>query len=117
MRIALAIVTLLATGVHAAKLAPPMRLNMVQATCNALAPAPPGPCSSFRFTSGNVVMKSLKQPTPTCPKTGKPTEAPGGTIQLRGVTKAGAPFSGSLPAQAALKTLFGPDPNNNCELH
>src|SRR6185503_17722912 len=100
MRIALAIATLLVTVAHAAKLPPPMRFNLVQASCNAPAPAVPGPCSStFRFTSGTVVMKSLRQPQPTCPKTGKPTEAPGGTIQMKGVTKSGAAFSGSLDAQ------------------
>ena len=117
MRIVIALAALLVVGaVHAAKLPPPMRLNLVQASCNALPPALPGPCSAFRFTSGTVVMKSLKQPKPTCPETGQPTEAPGGTIQLRGVTKDGAAFSGSLQAQAALKTTFGSDPNGNCEL-
>src|SRR5688572_18195513 len=105
MRIVLAIAALLvAAGVQAAKLPPPMRVNLVQAQCNALPPAVPGPCSPLRFTSGTVVMKSLKQPQPTCPKTGEPTEAPGGWLSLRGVTKDGAAFNGSLPAQAALKT-------------
>jgi hypothetical protein len=118
MRIALAIATLLVISVaHAAKLPPPMRFNLVQASCNAPAPAVPGPCSStFRFASGTVVMKSLRQPQPTCPKTGKPTEAPGGTIQMKGVTKSGAAFSGSLDAQVFFKTTFGSDPNGNCEL-
>ena len=118
MRIVIGIAALLvAAAVQAAKLPPPMRLNLVQASCNALPPAVAGPCSSFRFTSGTVVMKSQKQPKPTCPETGQPTESPAGSIQLRGVTKDGAAFNGSLPAQADLKTTFGSDPNGNCELH
>ena len=119
MRIALVVTVAFAAAVgHAAKLPPPMKLPLIQASCQAVPPAVvPGPCSpSFRFASGLVVMKALRQPQPTCPKTDKPTEAPGGTIQMRGVTKDGAAFSGSLPAQAALKTTFGSDPNGNCEL-
>ena len=118
MRIAIGLVTLLvAAGVHAAKLPPPMKFNLVTANCNAVPPAVPGPCStSFKFTGGQVVMKAQKQPGPTCPKTGQPTETPGGSLVLKGVTKDGAPFSGSLPAQASLKTTFGSDPNGNCEL-
>ena len=118
MRIGIVIATLLAAAVvHAAKLPPPMRMTLVQASCNAIPPAVPGPCSaSFRFTSGTAVMKSLREPQPTCPKTGKPTEAPGATIQMKGVTKGGAAFSGSLDAQGWLKTTFGSDPNGNCEL-
>ena len=118
MRIAIAFVTLLvAAGVHAAKLPPPTKLNLVTANCNAVPPAVPGPCStSFTFTGGQVVMKAQKQPGPTCPKTGQPTETPGGSIVMKGVAKSGAPFSGSLQAQAWLKTTFGSDPNGNCEL-
>jgi hypothetical protein len=118
MRIALALtVALAAAVVHAAKLPPPMKLTLVQASCNALPPAVPGPCSpSFRFASGLVIMKALRQPQPTCPKTGQPPEAPGGTIQMRGVTKGGAAFTGSLQAQVNFKTTFGADPNGNCEL-
>lgn len=117
MRIAIGIGLAIASLAHAAKLPPPMKLNLIRASCNALPPALPGPCSAtFAFTSGTVVMKSLKQPQPTCPKTGKPTEAPGGTIVMKGVTKAGAPFSGSLDAQVNFKTTFGDDPTGNCEL-
>jgi hypothetical protein len=77
----------------------------------------PGPCSAtFRFASGQVVMKPLRQPQPTCPKTGQPTEAPGGTIQMRGVTKSGAAFDGTLNAQVNFKTTFGDDPSGDCEL-
>jgi hypothetical protein len=35
---------------------------------------------------------------------------------MKGVTKDGAPFTGSLTATASLKTTFGDDPNDNCEL-
>lgn len=118
MRIAMALALGLVAGMaHAAKLPPPNRLTLVQASCAFAPPAPPGPCSpAFRFTSGTAVMKALREPQPTCPKTGDPTEAPGGDIRLTGVTKDGAPFTGSLAAQVALKTTFGDDPNGNCEL-
>ena len=116
MRIAIGTALMLAAGLaHAAKLPPPMKLNLIQASCNG---TPPGPCSpQFRFASGIAVMKPLREPQPTCPKTGQPTEAPGATIQMRGVTKSGAPFSGSLSVTATFKTTFGDDPNGNCELH
>ena len=118
MRIAIGLVTLLvAASAHAAKLPPPMKLNLVPANCNAVPPAVPGSCSpSFKFSGGQVVMKTPKQPGPTCPKTDQPTETAGGSIVLKGVTKDGAPFSGSLPAEGSLKTTFGSDPNGNCEL-
>jgi hypothetical protein len=118
MRIAIVIgLGLASVGVaRAAKLPPPMKLNLIQASC-ANGAANPGPCSTtFAFTSGQVVMKALKQPQPTCPKTGKPTEAPGGTITMKGVAKSGTPFTGNLDAQVAFKTTFGDDPNGNCEL-
>ena len=113
------IIALVAVAVsgEAAKLPPPMRLNLVPASCAVAPPALPGPCSAtFRFTTGTFVMKGLRQPQPTCPKTGKTTEAPGGTITMTGVTKSGSPFTGSLDAQMYLKTTFGDDPNGNCEL-
>jgi hypothetical protein len=110
-------VALVASAAVAAKLPPPMKLTLVQASCNAVPPALPGPCSvTFRFASGQVTMKSLRQPQPTCPKTGDPTEAPGGSFKLKGVTSNGAAFTGSLNAVAFLKTTFGDDPNDNCEL-
>ena len=105
-----------ATG-HAAKLPPPMKMNLIQASCVSLQTGNGQPCSStFTFTAGQVVMKAIKQPQPTCPKTSKPTEAPGGTITMKGVTKSGAPFSGNLDAQVFFKTTFGADPTGNCEL-
>jgi len=117
MRTIIGMAILLGLGVaQAAKLPPPMKMNLVPASCSALPPAVPGPCSGMRFAAGAVVMKSLKQPKPTCPKTGQPTEAPGATFQLSGVTKDGAPFEGSLAVQVNFKTTFGDDPNGNCEL-
>ena len=119
MRIVSAVAALaLAAGVApAAKLPPPMRLNLIPATCAVLPPALPGPCSAtFAFATGTVTLKALRQPQPTCPKTGRPTEAPGGSVKMTGVTKGGAAFSGSLEAQANYKTSFGDDPNGNCEL-
>jgi hypothetical protein len=107
----------IASAAVAAKLPPPTKLTLIQASCNALPPAFPGPCSAtFRFASGQMTMKSLRQPQPTCPKTGQPTEAPGGTFKLKGVTKNGAAFTGSLEAVGFLKTTFGDDPNDNFEL-
>jgi hypothetical protein len=101
----------------AAKLPPPTKLTLVQASCNALPPALPGPCSTaFRFASGQMTMKAIRQPQPTCPKTGQPTEAPGGSFKMKGVTKSGAAFTGSLNAVGFLKTTFGDDANDNCEL-
>jgi hypothetical protein len=117
MRIAIVIGLGLAAVAQAGKLPPPMKMNLIQASCVSLQTGNGVPCSStFTFTAGQVVMKSLKQPQPTCPKTGKPTEAPGGTITMKGVTKSGAPFTGSLDAQVFFKTTFGADPTGNCEL-
>lgn len=116
-RLVLAATLLLAATAPAAKLPPPMKLTLVTASCNALPPAVPGPCSTaFRFASGQLTMKAVRQPTPTCPKTGEPTESPGGTFKLRGVAKDGAPFSGALAAVVSLKTTFGDDPDDDCEL-
>jgi hypothetical protein len=119
MRIVPAVVALalVAAAAPAAKLPPPMRLNLIPATCAVLPPALPGPCSArVAFAAGTVTLQALRQPQPTCPKTGRPTEAPGGTVRMTGVTTGGAPFSGTLTAQANYKTAFGDDPNGNCEL-
>jgi len=106
-----AVATLATT--HAAKLPAPSKITLVQAQCPG---APPGPCSTFGFASAVAILKSQKQPGPTCPKTGMPTESNGGTVQLKGVTKAGASFDGTLAAEVTLFTTFGTDPNGNCEL-
>lgn len=114
------VMLVLAAGVAAAaKLPPPNRLTLVQASCFNLPPAAPGPCSpAFRFASGTATLKSAKQPVPTCPKSSglDPHEAPAGDVRLARVTKSGAPFSGTLAVWVAYKTTFGDDPNGNCEL-
>jgi hypothetical protein len=97
----------------AGKLPPPSKLTLVQAQC----PGPPaGPCSTFTFAKGVAVLKSQREPKPTCPKTGMPDETNGGSVTLRGVTKSGTSFDGSLTAEVVLFTTFGTDPNGNCEL-
>src|ERR1700750_2826560 len=108
MRIAIAFAVLLvAAGAYAAELPPPSKLSLVTASCNFPAPGIPGPCApSFTFESGQVVMKSAKEPGPTCPKTGQPTETPGASIVMKGVAKSGAKFTGTLKAEASLKTTF-----------
>jgi hypothetical protein len=116
MRIVLGLALLLSAAAHAAKLPPPIKMNLVPASCVVLPAGTAVRCSPMRFTSGTVVMKSLRQPKPTCPKTGEPTEAPGATFQMAGVTKDGALFDGSLPVQVNFKTAFGDDPTGNCEL-
>jgi len=93
------------------KLPPPSKLNLVQAQCPG---NPPGPCSpSFAFTSGTAILVAQKEPDPACHD---PERAKGGEVRLAGVTKDGAPFSGTLLAQAELQTTFGKDANGNCEL-
>ena len=102
----------LTTTAQAKKLPPPSKLNLVQAQC---AGNPPGPCSpTFAFTSGTAILIGQKEPAPACHD---PERAKGGEVRLAGVTKDGAPFSGTLLAQAELQTTFGKDANNgNCEL-
>lgn len=109
----LALVAVLALPAFAAKLPAPSKITLVQAQCPG---APPGPCSTFTFASGFALLKSQKQPGPTCPKTGQPNETDGGSVQLKGVTKAGASFDGTLTAEVTLFTTFLADPNGNCEL-
>lgn len=92
--------------------APPSSLTLVQAWCDA---APPVPCApAFAFKSGTATLSSAKPGQPSCPKTGQPTEAKGGDVRLVGVTKGGAPFTGSLPVEVVLRTTFGADPTGNC---
>jgi hypothetical protein len=103
-----------AISAPAAKLPAPSKITLVQAQCPG---APPGPCSaSFTFASGFAVLTSQREPKPTCPKTGMPGEASGGSVQLKGVSKSGASFDGTLTAEVSLFTTFGADPNGNCEL-
>ncbi len=96
------------------RLPPPNRLTLVQAQC---AGTPPGPCSAFRFASGSALLRSARQPAPTCPRTGSdPSENNTGEARLDGVSSAGAAFTGSLPVEVVLKTTFGSDPNGTCAL-
>lgn len=97
-----------------AKLPAPNRLTLVQAQCNLV---PPGPCSAVRFATGSAILRSARQPAPTCPKTGDdPGENDTGEVKLDGVTSGGAAYSGTLAAEVILKTTFGVDPNGNCSL-
>jgi hypothetical protein len=91
-------------------------LALVQAQCNRTPPAPPTPCSAMTFTRGTAVLRTQREPSPTCPKTGQPGESSAGDVSLLGVAKGGAPFSGSLAVDVTLKTTFGQDPNGNCSL-
>jgi hypothetical protein len=92
----------------------PSKLTLVQAQCDG---TPGVPCAAaFAFKSGTATLTSTRQPAPTCPKTGDPTESKGGDVTLVGVTKNGAAFSGSLPAVVVLRTTFGSDPTGDCPL-
>lgn len=91
---------------------PPSTLTLVQSQCDT---TPPTPCAAaFAFKSGVATLTSAKQPGPTCPKTGSPTESKGGAVTLKGVTKSGAAFSGSLAVEVVLRTSFGADPSGDC---
>ena len=96
-----------------ARLPPPNRLTLVQAQCATL---PPGPCSSLRFATGSAIIRSARQPSPTCPRTGEPSENDNGEARLDGVTSGGAPYSGTLSAEVVQKTTFGVDANGTCAL-
>jgi hypothetical protein len=121
MRMLLALILLLSLAATPAraqtskKLPPPLKLALVQAQC---AGPPIGPCSTLTFATGAVVLKGGKEPGPTCPKTGKTTDSPAGTVTLTGVTRAGALLGPdtTLTAEVDYKTTFGPDPNTNCGL-
>ena len=104
------------SAVHArkARLPPPNRFTLVQAQCVG---SPPGPCSAFRVTTGTAILRSARQPAPTCPKTGNdPSENDSGEVRLDGVAVGGTGYTGTLPAEVVLKTTFGSDPNGTCIL-
>jgi hypothetical protein len=113
MRYRLGIVLALATAFTAeAAKAPRLILPLVQAQC-----AGPAPCSpAFGFRTGTAQLTAAKEPAPTCPKTGKPSETPGGTVQLTGVTKSGAAYTGALAVEVTNLTTFGSD-NGDCPLN
>ncbi len=97
-----------------ARLPPPNRFALVQAQCSG---PPSGPCSAFRFTTGTAILRSARQPAPTCPRTGDdPSENDTGEVRLDGVTTGSAGYTGTLAAEVVLKTTFGSDPNGTCAL-
>ncbi len=94
-------------GPTAAARLPKMTLPLVQAQCEG---TPPGPCQpAFAFRDGTAVLTTAKEPAPTCPKTGKPSETPGGRVTMAGVTRNGAPYAGSLVVEVTNQTTFGSD--------
>jgi hypothetical protein len=118
MRIGLVLLLVTAPVAFAGK-QPVNRLALIQASCFDAAAVRPIPCSpSFRFASGSATLVGGKEPGPTCPKSNGQdrTEAKAGDVRLTGVTKDGAPFSGTLTAGVWYKTTFGADPNGDCPL-
>jgi hypothetical protein len=97
---------------------PVLTLGLIRAQCAAPPPAPPVPCApAFDFASGTVTLTAQKQPTPSCPRTADPRESPAGTIKLRGVTRDGASYSGTLFLSIEQVTSIGADTvNGTCEL-
>src|SRR5262249_12487253 len=112
MRHRLTVVALLVAAIPcAAAKGPKMVLPLVAAQC-----AGPAPCNpDFTFKAGSAELTGAKEPAPTCPKTGKPTETPGGSVRLTGLAKNGAPYSGNLVAEVTNQTTFGTD-GGDCEL-
>lgn len=118
MRIVTAVLLIGLVVAPAARAKPPApsRFSLAQAQCWA-PPAAPAPCSpAFRFASGAAALRRARQPKPTCPRTGEPTEVPGADVKLSGVTRNGAAFTGTLQGIVEFRTSFGPDPNGNCAL-
>lgn len=104
----------MAAHARKARLPPPNRLTLVQVQCSG---PPPGPCSAFRFTTGTAILRSARQPAPTCPRTGDdPSENDTGEVRLDGVTVGGTGYAGALTAEVVQKTTFGSDPNGTCAL-
>jgi hypothetical protein len=91
---------------------PKMVLPLVPAQCAGAAPCSP----DFAFKSGVAVLTAAKEPAPTCPKTGKPSETPGGTVRLSGVTLRGTAYTGALTAEVTNQTTFGSD-GADCSLN
>jgi hypothetical protein len=90
---------------EAATRGPKLILPLVRAQCAGAVPCLP----AFEFRTGTAQLTAAKEPAPTCPKTGKPSETPGGTVQLAGVTKDGAPYAGPLTVEVTNQTTFGSD--------
>lgn len=104
----------LAVAVHAGRAPVYAKLALVQAQCGQIQYAPCAP--AFAFKTATAVLTGSKQPNPTCPKTSMPAEAKAGTVKMTGVTKDGAPFTGTLPSETILKTTFGNNPESACVL-
>ena len=99
-------------GTALAAKGPKMILYLVPAQC-------PGPVlcmPDFSFKSGVAVLTAAKEPAPTCPKTGRPSETPGGSIRLTGVMLRNAPYSGPLTTEVTNQTTFGSD-GGDCSLN
>ena len=107
MRRQLVTVLVLLTGFagEAAARGPKMLLPLVRAQCPGPAPCLP----AFAFRIGAASLTAQKEPAPTCPKTGRPSDTSGGTVRLAGVTKDGAPYNGSLAVEVTNQTTFGSD--------
>jgi hypothetical protein len=90
------------------------RFALVRAQCGQIGF---GPCSpAFDFKRGVVELSGAREPTPTCPKTHQPSEAKAGTVKVTGLTKNGAPFTGTLTTETDLITTFGKSDTSACEL-
>ena len=91
---------------------PKMVLPLVPAQCAGSVRCAP----DFAFKSGVAILTAAKQPAPTCPKTGRPSETPGGSLRLTGVTLRNAAFTGTLTAEVTNQTTFGSDAGD-CSLN
>jgi hypothetical protein len=109
--LAVAVLVTALAGVAAAK-GPKMLLPLVRAQC-----AGPSACQpEFDFKNGSAELTAAREPAPTCPRTGKPSETPGGRIRLTGVTRSGSPYAGDLAAEVTNQTTFGSD-GGDCPLN
>jgi hypothetical protein len=110
----LLIVSLALTGLAgvASGKGPKMILPLVPAQCAGSVRCMP----DFSFKSAVAVLTAAKEPAPTCPKTGRPSEIPGGTLHLTGVTLRNAPYTGALTAEVTNQTTFGSD-GGDCSLN
>ena len=114
MRSRLLMACLALAGLAGAALAkgPKMILPLVPAQCAGSVLCMP----DFSFKSGVAVLTAAKEPAPTCPKTGRPSETPGGSIRLNGVMLRNAPYSGPLTTEVTNQTTFGSD-GGDCSLN
>jgi hypothetical protein len=106
------LVVAVATDARAEPRAPtaPSRLSLVQAQC---AGPPPGPCApGFAFSRGTATLTSARQPAPTR----DPARQKAGDVRLQGLTRDGAPFTGTLAAEVTFRTTFTTDADADCDL-